>query len=798
MSAEQTEIRVCPQPAPARRKSSIRAVTLGVCGIVALSPVFAQNSSPARDRRSAQHVAVQLREVVVTAERRETTVQRTAMSITAVTGRSLERQGLSDMLGLAQRVPGISFKTAGPGQTEYEMRGLTSSGGESPTVGVYLDDVALTPAAFALNGKTVVDPNTYDLNRIEVLRGPQGTLYGAGSMGGTIRVETNEPDPKAFAGSAEAILSGTAGGGGLNHTENAMLNLPLGDGRAALRLVGTEKTVEGWIDRIIENPFPPEVNNSTLRGDVAHAPAALVIPHSNTERLRGGRAELLLRPTDRFTIHGMLMHQSIAQDGSSTIDSPPLNEAHYQPFNVAEPFADTFDLYALSGQYDFDSVQVKSITGYWSRAQNQTQDISEAMQYYIGGFFGPPASFPFSSTQTVTEGGATFYGLGAGSISENESTHQFSEELRVASTGSGSLHWVAGAYYSHYGVVDHVFSFYPISTTGFDANFGTNNLADNHRALGLDQYAVYGQMSYDLPHHLQATAGARYYNYHGDSATSVSGVSASGPTSTLYGRAQNSGVTPKFTLAYIHNDSTTVYGTVSKGFRPGGPNSPIPVPPCQAAAPAQFGPDGVWNYELGAKQRALGNRLSVSGDVYYENWTGVQQEVSPACGFTYTANAGTAHISGAEVQMRWIVAPGLMVTQNAGYTHAYNAQTVPAANVVAGEELLNVPRWTADSSVTYRFPVGADMDIMTSINNSYTSSMQDITFYRNTLPSYDIITFRGGLEGNRWSAYLFVDNLGNTKALLGNTTALSANISILNRVATNQPRTVGVDLNYRF
>jgi iron complex outermembrane recepter protein len=778
-------------------RTSIRAAALAVCGFAALGAALAQNADPAATKGSPQALSAQLQEVVVTAERRESTVQRTPMSITAVTGRALQQQGISDLLSLAQQVPGISFKTAGPGQTEYEMRGLTSTGGESPTVGVYLDDVMLTPAAFALNGKTVIDPSLYDLNRVEVLRGPQGTLYGAASMGGTIRFETNQPDPQAFSGSAESILSDTESGGGFNHTENAMLNLPLGHDVAALRLVGTEQTVDGWIDRIVLNQFPPEVDDSTARGDVAYATPAKVIPHSNTETLRGGRAELLLRPTDRFTITGLVMHQSIAQTGPNTIDSPPLNEAHYQPFDVAEPFADTFDLYALSGQYDFDSFQVKSVTGYWDREQNQTQDISEAMQDYIGGFFGPPASFPFSSTQTVTEGGATWYGLGAGSISEEEGTHQFSEELRLVSTGNGALRWVAGGYYSHYGVADHVFSYYPISTMGFDADFGTNNLADNHRALGLDQYAVYGQFSYELPHNLEVTAGARYYTYHSDSATSVSGVSASGPTTTLYGLAQNSGVTPKFTLAYLRGDTTTVYGTISKGFRPGGPNSPIPVPPCAAAAPAQFGPDSVWNYELGAKQRALGNRLSVSGDVYYENWTGVQQEVSPACGFTYTANAGTAHVNGAELQISWIIAPGLMIAQNAGYTHAYNAQNVPAANVAAGEELLDVPQWTADSSLTYRIPVG-DRDIMMSVNNSYIGSMQDITFYRNTLPAYDTVTLRGGLEADRWSAYLFIDNLGNTKALLGDTTALSANVPILNRVTTSQPRTIGMDLSYHF
>ena len=522
-----------------------------------------------------------------------------------------------------------------------------------------------------------------------------------------------------------------------------------------------------------------------------------MIAHSNTETLRGGRAELLFQPGERMRITAAIMHQRIAQAGPSTIDSPPLTEAHYQPFDVAEPFADTFDLYSLSASYDFDAFQLTSATGYWDREQDQTQDISEAMQFYIGGFFGPPANWPYASTDTVTEGGATWYGLGAGTISEYDGTHQFSEELRLTSRGGGPLQWLVGGYYSSYGATSHVFSYYPLSSVGFDADFGTNNLADNHRKLDIDQYALFGQVTYDLPHHLQATAGARYYTYHSNSATSVSGVSASGSTDVLYGTAQNSGVTPKVTLAYVRDERRTVYATISKGFRPGGPNSPIPVPPC-TPAPTQFGPDSIWNYELGDKERLLADRVQVSGDVYYEDWSDVQQQVAPGCGYKFTTNAGKARVYGAELELSWLVFPGLVLAQNAGYTHATNAETVPAAGVVAGERLLDVPQWTADSSITYRVPVGEDRDVVIRANNSYVGSIQDITFTRNTLPAYDLVTLRLGLESGRWSAYLFSDNLTNKKALLSDTGALSANISILNRVATNQPRTVGVDLNYRF
>jgi outer membrane receptor protein involved in Fe transport len=772
---------------------AITTALLGSAGL-SLSAAAAPGDAPAPTVAPSD----QLAEVVVTAEKRESTVQKTPISITALEGGALQAQGLNDMTSVAQQVPGVSFKTSGPGQTEFEMRGLTSTGGESPTVGFYLDDAVLTPAAMAQNGKTVIDPSLFDLNRVEVLRGPQGTLYGAGSMGGTIKLVTNQPDPHAFGADVQAILSDTTSGGGFNHTENAMVNLPFGNDTMALRLVGTDKRINGWIDRVVVSPFPVEVNNSTQRGDVANTPPSEVIHHSNTETLRGGRASLLLQATDRFSITLGFMHQSIDQDGPNTIDSPPLNEAHYQPFDVAEPFSDIFNLYTLTAKYNFDAFQLVSATAYWDRQQNQTQDISEAMQYYIGGFFGPPAAWPFGANQTVTEAGNTWYGFGPGTISEDDYTRQFSEELRLTSTGSGPLQWLVGGYYSSYGATSHVYSYYPVSNVGFDADFGTNNLADNHRKLDIDQYAAFGEVSYLMSNHLKATLGARYYEYHSDSVTSVSGVSANGTNLPLSGRAQNSGVTPKLNLAYIPDDSTTIYATISKGFRPGGPNSPIPTPPCPAASPTQFGPDSVWNYELGEKLRFADGRVSINGGIYYEDWSNVQQQVAPGCGFKFTANAGKARVYGAELEVALLLAPGLVLSQNAGYTHATNAQDVPLAGVVSGDKLLDVPEWTANTSLAYRAAIGGDRNFVVRATNSYVGSIDDITFTRNTLPSYDLVALRLGVEDRRWTASVFVDNLTNKEVQLSDTGALSANVPIFNRVATNQPRTIGIDGSYKF
>jgi outer membrane receptor protein involved in Fe transport len=260
--------------------------------------------------------------------------------------------------------------------------------------------------------------------------------------------------------------------------------------------------------------------------------------------------------------------------------------------------------------------------------------------------------------------------------------------------------------------------------------------------------------------------------------------------------AQNSGITPRFNLAYVPNDDLTVYGTVSKGFRPGGPNSPIPSP-CPPA-PSQFGPDSVWSYELGEKARMINSRVSINGDVYYEEWSNIQQEVAPPCGFKYTTNAGKAEVYGAELEVAVILVPGLVLSQNAGYTHATNSTTLPAAGVVAGQRLLDVPEFTANTTVSYKYPLTGSLNLLTRATNTYVDSMQDITYGRNELPPYDLVGVRGGVESDRWSAVLFIDNATNKVALLSDTGALSANISILNRVATNQPRTIGADLNFKF
>jgi iron complex outermembrane receptor protein len=236
--------------------------------------------------------AAELQEIIVTAEKRESTIQKTPISITAITGETLDEQGITDVLHIAEEVPGVSFRTAGPGQTEYEMRGLSSSGGAAATVGFYLDDIPLSPPAIGSIGKVTIDPDLFDLMRVEVLRGPQGTLYGAGSVGGTIKLITNTPDLNRFEGSTQVMGSDTEGGG-FNRSGSLMLNLPVIDERVAVRIAATDAYVSGWIDRIVLDPFPFPTNNGCTpypnfygcaRGNVLAAPVRADYHNVNWER----------------------------------------------------------------------------------------------------------------------------------------------------------------------------------------------------------------------------------------------------------------------------------------------------------------------------------------------------------------------------------------------------------------------------------------------------------------------------------------------------------------------------------
>ncbi len=774
---------------PHRVLAALTVIGIGTAHALVAS---AQVAAPAQ----AAAAADQLTEIVVTAEKREERLQDTPISITAISGADLAARGISSTADALQAVPSVSFQSAGPAQTEYTIRGLSSEGPAVSTVGFYLDDVPMTAPSGAQNGHVVIDPDLYDLNRVEVLRGPQGTLYGSGSMGGTIKLITNQPNLDKFEASTKVIASDTQGGG-FNRGINAMANLPLIDGTLALRLVATDEYTSGWIDRIVTSNFPLPTNPGSecpsfygcTRGNVLASPASAIYHNVNDEELKGTRATLRYQATDQFSLTASAFYQSISQDGLSYFDSPPGTEAHYQPFNVPEPFSDTFRLYNLVGEYKAPAFTVTSVSSYWTRSQAQTQDISETVQT----IFGLPSFDPADG------------GIGPEAITEQDYTKQFSQEIRLASNGGSAFKWLIGAFYSDYDYGQNQYSL----AAGLLPLFGSTDLFTGTVADNQKQTAEFGEVSYQFPDDLKATLGLRHYAYTQTGVDTdigiVYGTFTPVPVRTA---ASDSGLNPKFTLSYDIVDNLMVYGTAAKGFRPGAPNGPIPtsgadscLPALEALgktqAPSQYGPDTLWSFELGEKATLLDKRLTIDAAVYNERWSKVQQGIELSCGDGYIDNVGTASVWGGEIEVNAKLSPSWMLSQSNSYTHAVITSTEPGTNVTPGEKLLNVPDYTSNTSIVYSHPI-ADYTFIARASNVLIGPSESQSFYLMSLPGYDIVRFRTGLDATRWSAFLYVDNLTNKQAFLAYTHDYAENIPSLNRVATNQPRTIGLDFQFHY
>jgi outer membrane receptor protein involved in Fe transport len=742
--------------------------------------------------------------VKVTAQKRKEDPAKVAMSISAVTGAQLQAEHIRDITDLTRAVPNISFTAAsgnggaGPGTSNIEIRGISSTAGAA-TVGVYLGDTPVTVGNVYTMGN--VEPKFFDIDRVEVLRGPQATLYGASSMGGTIKFVPNEPDLKEREFTTYTEASSTKGGSA-NYAANVVANLPLIADELALRIGVQAQHTGGYIDQV----------------DGGGAVLANNINKISDQELR---AALKWKPTRALTITPSVYWQRIdAKDIAAFNLELPLYQAQKQ---IREPSKDTLLSPSLTVNWDLGPFDLTSATSYFERKFDRTQNGSAYNSYSLSTFLTSTADGGKAPPELIE----AIAGLPS-AVYLNNQVRQVSQEFRLASrpydAAVSPWTWLAGTYFSrqHTNVVenDPIFGVTDLfKQFGFDiadpellpdarpGQFPNDNSFAGAFHYREKQTSIFGEINYYFVPTLHATVGARYLK----ADTTLEQRNGN----YLAGAGNNSGAatsshafTPKYALTWEVSPTSTVYTSIAKGFRLGGNNIFVPPTTCGPdleangleAGPPDYKPDSLWSYEVGSKSRFLNNRLSINADVFYVKWKNIQQGVYlPTCAYTYNANAGDATSKGFEFDIKAKPMPGLTLSASGGYVKAElsNDQGIEngVVGAVAGAQIQGVPKYNAAVNAVYNFSAWDKpafvMGGMQWVGSSKGSLDPDQTDHDR--PSYHTTDFSAGMTFDRYAFSVFVKNAFDTDTIIQHPQV--ASIVQGYRLA---PRSIGVTLATKF
>ncbi len=703
---------------------------------------------------------VGIEEVTVTGTKRGVQrLQDVPMTITAIPEGALEAMGADDFVDFARSVPGLTFQDQGPGDKFYIIRGLQSKG--KATTGVYLDEAVITSSTQTDGdgGGRQPDIKLFDLERVEVLRGPQGTLYGAGSMGGTIRFITNKPDPTRTAGKID-VTGSTTRFGGENLQLNGMLNFPIVRDKLAIRLVGWIRDESGFIDNV-------RLGNKNV----------------NTENTEGGRILLRLFASEDLTLTASVVFQNLKTGGRQSYF--PQDGDLKQSANAVLPWKEDLQIYNFTADYDFGFADFVATTSWFERDLVLTFDTTPILA-----FLGVPNKARTSEPQT---------------------NRIWSSEARMTSKWQGPLQAVLGVFIQSQR--QSFFSTVPeVGDNGLPLN-PINDLFSRSTNGKLEQQAIFGEISYDITEDLTATFGGRWFHV---SQTDTSALivpfflfgGEPGPGPTL--KAKESKFTKKFALSYQASEDALIYFQAAQGFRVGGTNDTG-----ISNVVSQFNADSLWNYEIGTKTSWFENLLIVNGTIYTIRWSDIQvSDVDPTGGFTFINNAGKAQVDGFEFEIVGRPARGLDITLTGGYQRARLTQDQPAGGGggdeeeeeeggvpgLKGDRMPHVPKFTGSAAIQYRHPLGqsGDWDGIARADISYVGSSR--TKFRPNDPffhikrSYALVNFRIGVEADDWNASIFINNVFDKRADVNIVEGFADTLQIF----TNRPRTAGVNIKKRF
>ncbi len=763
-----------------------------------------------------------IEEIIVTATKRESTIQDVPFSINAQTQADIQRSGATDLEDISLNVASLTVQNLGPGQSQVAIRGVSAGQivrdqpGVKEQVGVYFDESVISLSLFT------PDLDLYDLNRVETLRGPQGTLFGSGSVGGTIRYISNQPNLEEFEGGLELDINTLTDGGTGGHLKG-MVNMPFADGQAALRLVGYTTEYAGFIDARMES-------TGQFKSDV------------NSGNRSGIRATLAWSPNDNLTITPRIVYQEVEADGFNRQEvynvfanpytttaggRPPIQLGpREQHLLLDEQFTDETLLVDLVVEAGFDSFDLTFVGSVLDRDILVSRDAS--------------ALTGSVSIDVLLEDAAV---LLPSNLRDTTDMSQTTFELRASSNSDGAWQWLVGAFNSS---VDRDYA-QLLPTPGYDAAWdadpgdeglccsadAANGIAppDSPFASSLpyeiDQTAIFGEVSYDFNDDFTLTAGGRWYDFDETRRIQFGGVFASA-TDQIDSTASD-GFTPRILASWSMSDNVTFNAQASQGFRLGGVNDPLNAGLCSAedlivfGGFQSYGDETVWNYEAGIKSR-YNNGVTLNAAVFYADMQDLQVTLDAgSCSSRISFNVADAHSSGVEFELSTNPGEAWQFSMAGSFlTSEFDSTVLDSTGevlggVAEGNRLASVPEIQLAATGSYYFPVswggGSDGYVSATIQyvgdritqpsdqtpgaGTFTSGLafggatgDEVTEMDLLLDPYTIININAGLDFETWSATLYVHNVGDENANTSFDRERGGRARLSYR--TNKPRTIGV------
>ncbi len=782
-----------------------------------------------------------LDEIIVTANKREENVRDVPVSVGIVDGKNIESLRVQNMEDITRIIPGISFAAHNngpnaPGQDNITIRGISSTFG-NPTVGIYIDEVPIITLA-GYEGNT--EPRLIDIERVEVLRGPQGTLYGASSEGGTVRFLTNKPDSHQFSARVKQDVSYTAHAS-WNYDSQAVFNIPVIEDVFALRVSAEVGKNSGYINRYA-------LTGSLAAGTAG--PGALEATGTNSDRNLVFHVKGLWTVGDQLTVTPDILYQEMnASDTSTFIPSA----GRFNTFSqVPADIHDNLLIPSLTVKAGLGFAELTSVTSYVNRQVNRHTDGTGYNSAAISQFFLDTAgTAPYKNN---IPGNDNILGNITSPVLFQDKFNTWTQEFRLSSpAGQKRVKWVAGVFltdqeYSHldyetapgYGAAFQSIYGYNINNDPvlnpsignppYLPNFWANDMLwtvfDHNNTT---QYAAFGQVDIDVTDALHVGVGERYVKAHESFTESGGGFFDFGgggtgtcnivppatscvplpPSGPYTQSADTTASTPKLTVTYDVNQGASVYFSAGKGFRLGGATTPNTNAACLAGlkqlgynnVPTSYDPDSLWSYEFGTKSLAFEKTLSINADVYFITWKKIQQSITiPICGGQFNTNVGDARAIGSEVEARYKppAISGLVLGLNLGAEHAYITSTINASAFAVGDHVLYTPEYTATLLADYGWHLTDTVGAFVRGDYEYTgksygafSPQANQPFYLD--PSYGVVNLNFGVTMGKLEFSAFAKNLGDNKTVLQS--------PVINGVIegyTLRPRTVGLSVQAKF